>query len=452
MLKLIITCMVMPLMLMLPVPHMWAIMSLTLMMLTFMCLTMFIPSISMVNQMIYSLLFNDLMSSMLIMLTLWTTAMMLTASYKIMFNNQSKTSFVINVLMLNMVLVITFMANNFLMFYIFFEASLIPTLILILGWGYQPERLQAGSYLMLYTMTASLPLLMSLMYIYKLNNTLSIFNIMSSPSMNILHLWWLMSIMAFLVKMPLYMFHLWLPKAHVEAPVAGSMVLAGVLLKLGSYGLLRLSVPFSWLNTTVTAMITSLSLWGAVLTAMMCLRQTDLKSLIAYSSIGHMGLLTAGTLSCTQWGWEGSLAMMLAHGLCSSAMFSITNMTYEVSHTRSIFLNKGFLSIFPAMSFWWFILSACNMGAPPSFNLFSEIILLTSVLSISYFTAPVIAMMSFYTAAYSLVLYTSTQHGWRPSFSNPMNLLTQRNYLIILLHASPLILMMIKAEMFSSWV
>lgn len=451
MLKIILTCSIIPPILIAAAPHTWAIIRSTLIILTFLCLRLFIPQISITNQIIHIYLYNDLISTVLIILTLWTTTIIIIARYKIIITNQSKSTFIVNILILNSILIFTFILNNFLIFYIFFEASLIPTLILILGWGYQPERLQAGSYLILYTITASLPLLISLIYIYIINNTLSIYTLIFSPRLNFLHLWWLISITAFIVKIPLYIFHLWLPKAHVEAPVAGSIILAGVLLKLGSYGLLRLSSPFNWVNTTIAAIVARIRIWGAVITAIICLRQTDLKSLIAYSSIGHIGLLTAGTLSCTKWGWNGSLAIILAHGLCSSAMFSIANITYETTHTRSLFINKGFLSIFPAITFWWFILSACNIAAPPRFNLFSEITLLTSILSLSSFMAPIIAIVGFLAAAYSLVLYTTTQHGTVPRFSNPTNQIVPRNYLIIMLHVTPLILIIIKPEIFSFW-
>nr|ALQ78876.1 NADH dehydrogenase subunit 4 [Glycera tridactyla] len=431
----------------------WMIASISLMLLTFMCvpLLMYTPTPSLVFVNLH--MFSDSLSAPLIMLTLWISAMMIIASQKIIMSNNSFNSFITFVLILNLTLILTFSTPNLILFYIMFELSLIPTLIIIMGWGYQPERLQAGIYLMMYTITASLPLLMSIMMIQSKTACSSmLFMPNDFLSMTMTKTWWLMSIMAFMVKMPMYLTHLWLPKAHVEAPVAGSMILAAVLLKLGSYGLIRMSTLFFWTNKLIAPMFISISLWGATMTSLICLRQTDTKSLIAYSSVGHMAILISGLMTNTLWGWMGVLAMMIAHGLVSSAMFSIANMTYETTHTRSMFLTKGLLNLIPSMSLMWFILTVMNMAGPPSINLMSEILLMSSILYTSTFTVIPVALTSFLATAYSLFLFTTTQHGQPPSSSNPSFYSSIRNMSIISLHSIPVIMLISSPQFITLWL
>nr|QHT64987.1 NADH dehydrogenase subunit 4 [Hesionides sp. PA-2020] len=381
----------------------------------------------------------DFLSAPLLLLTLWITALMILSSNKVIQSSSAPFSFLMLLLALMIVLMACFFTTDMLMFYIFFEASLIPTLLIILGWGYQPERLQAGIYLMMYTITASLPLLITITYMYASSSSnMMLFNHMPLVNPFLSGLWWLMCSAAFMAKMPLFLAHLWLPKAHVEAPVAGSMILAAVLLKLGSYGILRYAYIMSWVNISLAPIISSISMWGAVITALICTRQTDMKSLIAYSSVGHMGILLAGTMSNTSAGWSASLTMMLAHGLCSSAMFSLANMNYEMFSTRNMFMYKGLLSMFPLVTLFWFLASAANMAAPPTLNLLSEIILITSTLSYSLNLMTLLALMSFITAIYTLILYTSLNHGTPPAHQAPSHLILMRNYMITTLHMIPL--------------
>nr|ALS46303.1 NADH dehydrogenase subunit 4 [Glycinde armigera] len=434
-----------------PKKNMWIMSSIMFMILTLMSISYIYSPMPMIS-FLSPLLAMDSLSAPLVSLTLWISAMMMIASQNINLNNNKNKMFIATVSSLNVVLMLTFTTHNMMFFYIMFELSLIPTLILIITWGYQPERLQAGMYLMLYTITASLPLLFSLLLLYNTSFSWFMFMPMKMNLYNMGPLWWLMTIMAFMVKMPMYLTHLWLPKAHVEAPVAGSMVLAGVLLKLGSYGLLRFAFLFSYMNFYLSAMFSSIAMWGAFMTSMICLRQSDMKSLIAYSSVGHMGILIAGSMSNTLWGWSGSLTLMIAHGLVSSALFAIANMTYETTHTRSIFLTKGLLALMPSMSLFWFLLSAMNMAAPPSINLLSEIMLLTSIMYISPWMITTMFLASFLAAAYSLFLYTSTQHGQPMNLLNPIFFSSHRNMSIIALHIFPVILMISSPQFISLWI
>ncbi len=403
-----------------------------------------------------SIISLDLLSAPLILLTIWISRLILLARYKIYQINQIIVPFLYAVTILCVVLLGAFSTNNLIIFYILFEASLIPTLILILGWGYQPERLQARFYLILYTITASLPLLINLLVMSNNNNHLSIFISewipSSSPASPSAQMLWFFTIIAFMVKMPLYLTHLWLPKAHVEAPVAGSIILAAILLKLGGYGLLRVASIFPILNKSLAPIFTRISMWGAFITGIICLRQTDVKSLIAYSSVGHIGLLIAGAITGTIWGWWGSLLIILAHGLCSSALFALANITYETTHTRSIFLTKGLLNLFPTMSLWWFLMAAGNMAAPPTLNLAGEIILLSRILSFSLRSVILIAFTRFLAAAYSLYLFTATQHGSPLIYSRPLSLTSSRNATIIICHALPLFILITKLDLCLFWI
>lgn len=387
----------------------------------------------------------DLFSYGIILLRLWICALMLMARSSVYNLNNYKSIFLINVVILLLFLVLSFGTYNIFLFYVFFERSLIPTLLLILGWGYQPERLQAGTYLLFYTLFASLPLLVGIFYLNNNLNTLSFFLLSEIFNYEILYLG---LILAFLVKIPMFLVHLWLPKAHVEAPVAGSIILAGVLLKLGGYGLLRTFFVIQSLGMKFNYLFISVSLVGGVLVSLLCLRQSDLKVLIAYSSVAHIGIVIRGLITLFNWGYYGSYGLIIAHGLCSSGLFCLANVIYERSGRRSLFINKGFLNFIPRIALWWFLLSSANIAAPPTINLLREISLLNSVIGWSWISIIIIAFISFFRAAYTLYLYSYSQHGqiYRGiySFSNGQ----LREYLIIILHWLPLNFLIMKSDIF----
>nr|AOY39404.1 NADH dehydrogenase subunit 4 [Rhysodes sp. BMNH-844233] len=386
----------------------------------------------------------DLLSFGMILLSLWICGLMVMASSLIYKNKFYLNLFLFVLLMLLLMLVLTFCSVNLFMFYFFFEGSLIPMLILIMGWGYQPERLQAGMYLFFYTLLASLPMMVGIFWFYNEGISLDFYLIKSFSSSVYL---FLCMVMAFLVKLPMFLVHLWLPKAHVEAPVSGSMVLAGVMLKLGGYGLVRVSPVFVSVGLSFSEIFISIGLVGGVLISLICLRQVDLKSLIAYSSISHMGLMMAGLMTFNLWGYYGSFALMLAHGLCSSGLFCLANIIYERVGSRSFFLGSGMLNLMPSMTIWWFLFCVFNMAAPPSLNLIGEINLINSLMSWSWLSMLSLIFLSFFSAVYSLFLYSYSQHGiiYSGLYSNFSGFI--REYLLLFLHWVPLSFLFMKGSL-----
>nr|QID03741.1 NADH dehydrogenase subunit 4 [Oxya hainanensis] len=388
----------------------------------------------------------DYFSFSLILLSFWICSLMITASSSVYISSYHSSFFLFMVLFLMIMLYCSFSSLNLLSFYIFFESSLVPTLLLILGWGYQPERLQAGVYLIFYTLFASLPLLLVLFYIYFYVNTLYFPLLFDFGSYYFM--FYIFMILAFLVKMPMFLVHLWLPSAHVEAPVSGSMILAGVLLKLGGYGIFRVMKIISFLGLKFNFFWLSLGLSGGVIVSFICFRQVDLKSLIAYSSVAHMSMVIGGLMTMNWWGLMGSLSLMIGHGLCSSGLFCLSNIIYERLGSRSLLINKGMINLMPSMSLWWFLLSSSNMAAPPSLNLVGELSLLNGIISWSSFTFLTLIFLSFFSAVYTLYMYSYSQHGLYYSGLYTCSLGYFREYHLLLLHWLPLNILCLKGDYF----
>nr|YP_010445376.1 NADH dehydrogenase subunit 4 [Exostoma tibetanum]UTJ93454.1 NADH dehydrogenase subunit 4 [Exostoma tibetanum] len=400
---------------------------------------------------------TDPLSTPLLILTCWLLPLMIMAS-----QNHIKTepisrqrTYITMLASLQAFLILAFGATEIIMFYVMFEATLIPTLIIITRWGNQAERLNAGTYFLFYTLTGSLPLLVALLLLQQNTGTLSMLIIQyTQPSTLITwgdKIWWAGCLIAFLVKMPLYGVHLWLPKAHVEAPVAGSMVLAAILLKLGGYGMMRMMVILDPLSKDLAYPLIALALWGVIMTGSICLRQTDLKSLIAYSSVSHMGLVAGGILIQTPWGFTGALVLMIAHGLASSALFCLANTTYERTHSRTMILARGLQIMFPLTAIWWLLSNLANLALPPLPNLMGELMIITAMFNWSPWTLTMTGTGTLITAAYSLYLFLLTQRGPLPLHITNLQPSHTREHLLMTLHLLPVTLLITKPELMWGW-
>nr|ARF05766.1 NADH dehydrogenase subunit 4 [Loricaria cataphracta] len=400
---------------------------------------------------------TDPLSTPLLILTCWLLPLMILASQNHLNQeplNRQRT-YITLLTSLQTFLIMAFGATEIIMFYVMFEATLIPTLIIITRWGNQTERLNAGTYFLFYTLAGSLPLLVALLLLHQTTGTLSMLIIQYSQPLELSSwgdkIWWMGCLIAFLVKMPLYGVHLWLPKAHVEAPVAGSMVLAAVLLKLGGYGMMRMMIMLDPLSKDMAYPFIILALWGIIMTGSICLRQTDLKSLIAYSSVSHMGLVAGGILIQTPWGFTGAIILMIAHGLTSSALFCLANTTYERTHSRTMILARGLQTIFPLTTSWWFIANLANMALPPMPNLMGEITIITTLFNWSPLTLIMTGLGTLITAAYSLYLFLMTQRGPTPMHIINLQPFHTREHLLLTLHILPIILLITKPELMWGW-
>ena len=394
----------------------------------------------------------DGISLNLIVLSAWVSSLIILRSYKIIKYYEKFIVFKGLILGLLSVLLITFLVVDLINFYFFFEASLIPTLIIIMGWGYQPERMQAGVYFIFYTLTASLPLLLVVIYLYNYTGRInlgdySIFiNLFTKfyPGLIL----FLISGLAFLVKLPMYFTHLWLPKAHVEAPVAGSMILAGVLLKLGGYGLIRVSFVLKFLGSIMVGILVGLSLFGTIYVGLMCCRLNDFKALVAYSSVAHIAIVIRGRLIINLWGIMGSLMMIIRHGLSSSGLFCIVNIYYERFSRRRFYINRGLILFIPLLTLMMFILAVSNIAAPPTINLISEICLIISLIRFNYFIVLVFPVGSFLGAVFTIFIYSFSQHGKRFVGRFSFSQVFYREAHIIVIHLLPVYLALLRVNLF----
>lgn len=390
----------------------------------------------------------DKLSYLLFMLRLWVLFLMLIVGLKYKNFIFSFLKYKLIRILLVFFLVISFSFLNLLGFYVFFEVSLLPLIFIIMGWGYQVERLQATYYLLLYTVFGSMPFFLVLIYLnnffLSLNWQVFFFSFLVTK---VYYLLFFMVFLSFFIKLPVYLFHLWLPKAHVEAPVGGSIVLAAVLLKLGAYGAYRFFFIFiSMKNFFSFAVI--FTLWGSLVSRLICLRQCDMKALVAYSSISHIGVLISGFFLLGWLSIKGAIIILLAHGFCSSCLFFLVNFSYERTLTRQIVVSRGQLNYYYFVVVFWFVFLSINFGAPPFLNLFGEILILFGLVVFNFSYLLLFGTISFFVASYCLYLYSSVAHGHCYKFL-VFFLEIERVFLIFIFHSFPILFFVIKMEFFS---
>lgn len=307
-----------------------------------------------------------------------------------------------------------FCALDFVMFYFFFEAVLIPMFFIIGIWGGK-DRVYAAFKFFLYTLLGSVLLLLAMLYIYYQANTMSIPDLMQkTPNLPLeAQKWlWLAFFASFAVKVPMWPVHTWLPDAHVQAPTAGSMVLAGVLLKMGGYGFLRLSLPLLPDASVYYAnFVYILSIVAVIYTSLVALMQQDMKKLIAYSSIAHMAYVTAGTFALNAQGIEGGIFQMLSHGVVSAALFMCVGVIYDRMHTREINFYGGLVERMPYYALFFMLFTMASVGLPGTSGFVGEFLVLFGVFADNAVVMALLGTGVVFGAAYMLWLYRRVVFG-----------------------------------------
>ena len=315
-------------------------------------------------------------------------------------------------LVLETLMIGVFCAQDLLIFYLFFEAGLIPMFLIIGIWG-GARRVYASFKFFLYTLFGSVLMLLALIYMYWQVGTTNMTALANFQFSSSEQMWlWMAFFASFAVKMPMWPVHTWLPDAHVEAPTAGSVILAGVLLKMGGYGFLRFSLPMFPLATDMfTELVFVLSVVAIIYTSLVALAQEDMKKLIAYSSVAHMGFVTMGIFATTQQGIQGAIFQMLSHGWISGALFLCVGVIYDRMHTREIAAYGGLANRMPIYAAVFMLFTMANVGLPGTSGFVGEFLTIIGTFQVSTWTALLAATGVILSACYALTLYRKISFG-----------------------------------------
>jgi|TARA_B110000091_G_scaffold109226_1_gene118442 proton-translocating NADH-quinone oxidoreductase chain M len=328
-------------------------------------------------------------------------------------NERLLKEYTLNLLLIELLLLLVFSVLDVFLFYIFFEAILIPMFLLIGVWGSRERKIRAGYLLFFYTLFGSLLMLTGLLYMYYVVGTLNLEYLLTWNFTFEEQCWlWLAFFLSFASKIPMFPFHVWLPEAHVEAPTVGSVLLAGILLKLGVYGFLRFSLSlFPEASLYFSPLVYLLSVLGVIYASLSAIRQTDLKRIIAYSSVAHMNLVTLGIFSFNIIGLEGSILQSISHGFVSGGMFLLIGVLYDRYHSRLLYYYGGLVHMMPVYAVFLLIFTMANIALPGTSSFVGEFLLLLGIYKTNVTSCIVGALGVILCGAYSLWLYNRIIFG-----------------------------------------
>lgn len=374
---------------------------------------------------------NNYYSNYLILIMIWVFGIIF-----LNLNEIKKRCLILNLILFFLIL-LNFIVIDLLTFYFIYESRLLLIFYIVMEWGYREDRILAAFYLIFYTLVFSLPILYLILKILERRGRI-IFFFLEIKEFKFDYFNFIYLLISFLIKIPIYIFHGWLIKAHVEASFFRSIILASVILKLGRYGILRLILIFNNKFINLSYYLIIINLFGMLILRIICLFQFDVKLIIALSSVIHIGIISIGILRGLKIGLLGGLLIIISHGLVSSGLFYLVNEIYKQTNRRIIFVNKGLINLIPSISIIWFIICVYNSGAPISLNIVSEIFLLIRLIIWFKYLFIFLFFYCLFRFMYSIYLYRFIQFGKIYNFN--INLINRSllNYLTLILHLLPL--------------